>query len=378
MPSNNLELCHTMLTWLKGTDLQKPDWSVQEWAQFQIATSVHGVAPRLWQKLTAVAWVPAPQKEWLAEQYEFNQQRIAAFHTDLQAILALFSRHHVPVMLLKGSCLTTCHLADPALRPMADLDLLVQPEAFQQAQQRLNQLGYEVDAANWKHAELSHPQNREVVYWHGEHPDNPRTIDLHQACREMFSGPTVDLTDQLWDTAVSHNVVGETAVIPSPGMLWLHLVVHTSNHIWGGKNRLVNLLDIVELSQQLTSTDLFNLLHSVEARFTYPALALANRYFPSQMSHIPVEMLASQLSSRMRRFADECNLVNTSHLRQRPLRPYPKNLLTLYTGPQDVGQAVQFLLFPSVYERPSNGQTKAQWTTHLRKTGRLIHDLLRL
>ena len=72
-----LEICETIACWLNEANPEDPGWSAETWETFRLACRVHGVAPLLYQKLQTAAWATPELRAWLAEQYEFNNQRVA-------------------------------------------------------------------------------------------------------------------------------------------------------------------------------------------------------------------------------------------------------------------------------------------------------------
>lgn len=361
------QLCATMAEWLNQPEPHNPDWSAETWQTFQFASRVHGVAPLLYPKLAGAPWLTEAPKNWLAEQYQLNGQRLAKMHVELKAILALFSRQQLAVMPLKGSILSTAYYVEAAMRPMADLDLLIRPGDFSPAAQLLGQLGYEQEVVHWKHTEFCQPDNRQVVSTAGEHPDNPRRLEVHLHCRESFGGPLVELTELMWHSAMPGSLLGEPALLPQPDSLWLHLLVHATYHLWQGKGRLLHLVDLTLLLPHLR--DPLPLLNSVEARFTYPGLVLLKKYFPTTLDN---SLLASQhkrVSPSFRRWAESRDLVNTSHLNPKPAGLYLLKALQFTEGrPREVVQALRFALLPSLEEialdHPGLARSKVPWLAY--------------
>jgi hypothetical protein len=361
------QLCATLAHWLNDTEPQNPHWSAETWPTFQLACRVHGVAPLLCAKLTAAPWLDETVKSWLSEQYHFNKLRLAKMHSELKEILAIFSQHQIPLIPLKGSLLSTAYYADAALRPMADLDLLIRPADFALASQLLAQLGYGQDVVHWKHTEFSKSDNRRVVSTESEHPDNPRKLEIHLHCRENFGGPVVDLTETMWQQAVPDRLLGEPAWLLKPEALWLHLLVHATYHMWQGKGRLIHLMDLALLTPELS--DPLPLLNSVEARYTYPALVLLKKYFPASLDD---SLLASQhnlVSTAFRQWADSLDLVNTSYLNPKSPGLYIFKALKFTEGrPAEVAQTLRFAMLPSLEEialdHPQLIQSKAPWLAY--------------
>lgn len=356
-----------MAEWLNQPEPQNPDWSAKTWQTFQFASRVHGVGPLLYYKLAEAPWLPEAPKNRLAEQYQLNSQRLAKMHAELKAVLGLFRGPQLPVMPLKGSILSTAYYAEAALRPMADLDLLIRPEDFSPAAQLLGQLGYQQEVVHWKHTEFSRPDNRQIVSTAGEHPDNPRRLEIHLHCRESFGGPLVELTELMWRNAMPESLLGEPVLLPQPDVLWLHLLVHATYHLWQGKGRLLHLVDLTLLLPHLS--DPLALLNSVEARFTYPSLVLLKKYFPTTLDNFLLTSQQERVSPSFRRWAESRDLVNTSHLNPKPAGLYLLKALQFTEGrPREVAQALRFALLPSLEEialdHPRLAQSKAPWLAY--------------
>lgn len=342
-------ICQTLVQCLTEPEPADPAWPPETWPAFQLAGRVHGVAPLLQAKLEGAAWVDPANRAWLAEQRRLNGQRVARMQEELQAILARFARRDLPLLPLKGAILTALYYPEPGLRPMADLDILIRAEDYEAGARLLAELGYEPGVRHWKHVEFVKPDNRQVVSREGEHPDNPRGVEVHLACRETFGGPTLDLTETMWANAAPGALLGEPALLPRPEALWLHLLVHASYHAWQGRGRLIHLLDLAQVAPHLS--DPLPWLNGVDARYTYPALSLLRKYFPTA---IGADLLLSQtrrVSAGFARWSAGLDLVNTSYLNPDPPGPYLLKALKFGEGrPAEVLQALRFALLPRLDE----------------------------
>ncbi|MEM7348686.1 MAG: nucleotidyltransferase family protein [Chloroflexota bacterium] len=363
-------ICNTITSWLTAVSPHNPHWDQATWQTFQLACRVHGVAPLLKTKLADTDWLDDAQKNWLAEQYHFNQQRIARMQQELQAILVQFDQNNIPLMPLKGSILQSLIYPDNGVRPMADLDLLIHPDDFEAARQQLLEIGYIQDVVHWKHTEFIKPDNQKVVSPLHEHPDNPRGLELHLACRETFGGPLVDLTTLMWDRANQGEIEGARAYTPRLEMLWLHLVVHATYHFWQGKGRLIQLVDLTGLTPQVfDQTEFETTLQLVDARFTYPALALLNRYFPGVLTEQQWQSQKARVSNSFHVWATSLDLVNSSHLNPNPSGLYFSKALKFTEGrPIEVIQALRFAFLPSLEEialdHPKLAKSRAPWLAY--------------
>ena len=357
-------VCNQIAGWLGGPAAQNPHWPPAMWETFQRACRVHGVAPLLHQKLDDAPWLDSSIRGWLAEQYDFNEQRIAKMHGELKQILAAFAQQKIPLMPLKGSILSAGYYDAPGQRPMADLDLLIQARDFETGAHLLRQLGYERDVVHWKHTEFSKPGNRQVVSSTCEHPDNPRKLELHPHCRETFAGPTLDLTELMWGNAIQSDLLGEPAIVPNTEALWLHLLVHATYHLWQGRGRLIHLVDLARVSPHLTDPQ--HWLNKVDARFTYPALAMQQRYLPNTLTTDLLAQQKARVSTGFRQWVETLDLVNTSYLNPGQRGLYIIRAIKFSQGrPREVAQAFRFALLPGLEEialdHPRLAQSKAPW-----------------
>jgi hypothetical protein len=161
---------------------------------------------------------------------------------------------------------------------MADLDVLLREEHFPAGEPLFARLGYEKTFNGWKHNRFSRPGTRTVVDREREHPDNPWQIEVHPRCRERILGKVVDLTDWIWSTARRGELLGAPAWLAAPEAAWLPLQIHATPHVMRNNSRLIHIIDLARLTPAVR--DPGPLLAEMDARATYPALALLDRYFP--------------------------------------------------------------------------------------------------
>lgn len=361
-------ICDQLVRWLLGqSPPANPHWSAGDWQAALHASRVHGISILLHETLGGEAWLPVEVRRWLAQQSGFNARRIQRMQAELAQVLALFAAYSLPVIPLKGSILTGRFYATPGQRPMADLDLLVRADDFERAAALLAHLDYRRLVTHWKHTEFCRPLNRQVVSPQFEHPDNPRKLELHGHCRETFGGPTIDLTPLMWHNAGPGTLLGQPALLPSPDMLWLHLLVHATYHIWQGRGRLIQLIDLLRLAPHLV--DPLPLLNAIDARYTFPALALLHRYFPNSVQPLWFEQQRKRVPARFQQWVNTLNLVNMSRLNPTPPGLYLFRALRFAAGhPQEIGQALRFALLPDPKEisldHPRLAQSPAPWLAY--------------
>jgi hypothetical protein len=271
-----------------------------------------GVAPHLVELAPASGLpriLPTHVQEWLAELAELNRRRIDRMLGELATILRAAADAGVAVMPLKGALLATLPGFGAHRRPMADLDLLVRPVDRQAMAAVLARLGYTFeDEHNPRptHDTFVDPGGGRLVSPHGDHPDNPRRVEVHvEVKRHLWAwDERDDLTSALWRGAQAGRVVGEPAFIPRFEALFAHLAIHATSDLLVGRGRLVQWLDLGFLAARAAETPgglaPERLPHP---RTVYPALRLAARALPRQMAGLQLGALEREVPSRLARWA---------------------------------------------------------------------------
>jgi hypothetical protein len=213
---------------------------------------------------------------------------------ELAEILAAFAGAGIEAIPLKGSHLATSYYREPGLRPMNDLDVLVRPADEPRALEALARLGYQPIARSWKHFLLARPEARgPIVADDGEHPDNPRSLDLHTRLEEQFWGIRYDLTADAWAKSEPGRLLGATARLLRPPMLLHHLAVHATSDTIARRVRLLHLHDIALVAAEVDQAGWRWIVDGARARreerFVYPSLLLTSRYYPV----VPDDVLAA-------------------------------------------------------------------------------------
>lgn len=263
-------------------------WEQADWEAARWAVQVHGIGPLL--DRAAEFWLDADAlhptlRTYLAEQRRLSAERVTLLLRDLAEILRACAQEQIAVIPLKGSLLATQYYAEPGLRPMNDLDLLVRPADEPRMLSLLARLRYQPIARSQKHLMLARPEaHGPVVSYTGEHPDNPRSLDLHTRLAEHFWGIRYDLTDEAWADSAPSRLQGVEARVLEPATLLHHLAIHASSDAIARRLRLLHLADIALVAAKLGQADWERIVAGAqrrdEQRLVYAALLLTSRYYP--------------------------------------------------------------------------------------------------
>lgn len=204
--------------------------SGEGWSALVDDATRQGVAPLVHGRLQAAGVAAGPSaaagaRERLRDVYVHNALRNAAVLDELAGVLALLRGAGVPVIALKGAHLACCVYDDPALRPMADLDLLLRPADLPRVARLLAELGYASGGRGGGGIDYEKHHHVRPLHKAGAVP-----IELHRTITAPDGPLRIDL-DGLWHRARTAPVAGVEALVLSPEDLLLHLCLHAAyNH----------------------------------------------------------------------------------------------------------------------------------------------------
>jgi hypothetical protein len=244
----------------------------------------HGLAPLLYRRVQRLPSEPSPPPDVLArlrDLYVHNELRNASAYAELARVLSAAREAGLEVIVLKGAFLAENVYEDPALRPMLDVDLMVQTAELDRLQSLVRSLGY---------------SDSEDVAPRTQHHLPPLVkpgalpIEVH-GTPVRLSSVSPDL-GHLWDTARRAKVAGVPVLTLSPEHLLHHLCVHVSYHHRFRVSPL-HLHDIAAVLRHYPLLDWDAFADIVRAhgsrRFVSATLAVVERAFPAS---VPTSQLA--------------------------------------------------------------------------------------
>jgi hypothetical protein len=200
---------------------------------------LHGLTPVLyWQikKIPGQLTLPAPRLLELRTNFLNSAARNMLLYRELATILGALQGQGIPAILLKGLHLAKLVYPEPALRPMADIDLLLHKDDLSRAAQILQELGYSAGREFDLGREARKHQHIPPFYQPGKAP-----VELHWTIATPTGPLKVDL-DGLWRRAQPAEVAGLPALVLAPEDLLLHLSLHLlQDEFIGGLRRLYDI-----------------------------------------------------------------------------------------------------------------------------------------
>lgn len=429
--AESLAVAETVVGWASGAqgafdERRIAGWGAAQWAAARHAALVHGVAPLLADRLGGgPAWqrLDPGLRGYLAEQLELNTRRTALMLADLGEIRRAAAAAGASVLPLKGAVLAASYYPAPGLRPMADLDLLVRPADEQRLAATMAELGFTLVEATPRHRTYHRGELR-VASYEGEHPENPRCIEVHTGVAEHLRGMQLDLTDVLWANRSSGDRAspafrtslpgcdqgpttkdqplrspsgpgpsafgpGQTGkglpagstryvdTLPGPGALLQHLLLHTCHNLFNRRLRFIQLYDLALVAPRLDDGDWAALLAQAretgEARMFYAPLALAERYLgPLAPAAVREELAAATPQSLRHQVAiatpSDLSLCNPREA------PVSYKLAWYRPGPER-WRAIRHVALPTARELRQRYPRFAAWTpaAYLLHLGHVLH-----
>jgi hypothetical protein len=205
---------------------------VFDWNRLVALASEHDIGPLVYHTLLRLKCAPRPVPpafHILKNQYCGNALRNRFLYDELGCVLRAFQKRSKAVVVLKGAALAELVYGDRALRPMADVDLLVHKEDLPEIEACLAELSYVLNENQtrpkaWYYDHYHHLAFRKCVnssftlrceiHWYLERPDRPFAIDI----------------EGVWSRAARATIAGVDVLVLSPEDLLLHLCLHICKH----------------------------------------------------------------------------------------------------------------------------------------------------
>jgi hypothetical protein len=201
-----------------------------DWAALLGRAEAEQVGPLLHQAWHGARWLPPEAAGSLHRAYMQTGARNALVLRDLGRALDCLGRAGVPVLVLKGAALAEPVYRNPALRPMADIDLLVAPPDAQRALSALAETGRRPEREELAPGMRLRFDN-EVALVAGDPLVTP--IEIHWSLLDApFYQARLD-QGWLWSTAAQATLAGRAAQVLGPEAELMYLCAHVALHHGG-------------------------------------------------------------------------------------------------------------------------------------------------
>lgn len=193
--------------------------------------------------------LPENLLERMSKLYKSNSIHNLRYAAELLTITRLFTDNLIPCIHLKGISLSEYLYHDSGLRPIVDLDILVQKKDFMKANDLLLTRGYTrsllEDTIKGKiHKRMTHQ-------WPYRHEARRVLVELHRQFVPKSRANRMG-SEEIWSRAQTSQLDGQYIQIMSPEDLLVYLSIHASKEFWGS---LLQVNDIASLIVQHPDLD---------------------------------------------------------------------------------------------------------------------------
>ena len=256
-PEEQLLLCcaRTKLSKNNQDKIRKLVSNGLDWDYFLQMVKAHGLAPLLYYHLHRIDHnhrIPQLIMDQLHTIYYSNLARNLLLYNESSLVLKSFKEKGIPVVALKGIVLAEFVYKNVALRPMADVDLLVQKRNLSEITKTLFKLGFEIlpqeKRATVKYMNESHFVKRQENLKHL--PILIINIHWDLTAPARFKGATKINTQQMISKARPGKVACSNILVMAPEDQVLHVIYHaTFQHPFIGLLQLCDVAELIKLKE---------------------------------------------------------------------------------------------------------------------------------
>jgi hypothetical protein len=323
-----------------------------DWNDLAVRSIVLGLAPQVQQRFNAWAIdIPARAAAKFAATYQATAKRNTAIYQQLAEVLIACHQHNLQPIALKGIYLAAAIYPDPAVRPMNDIDLLFKPDELAAAESLLQSLGY---GGKHKSAELGAGVTKHTSTFKREADQsatpNPYLsaqagcmIEPHVSLEESWLGLKVDITSGVRERSIEVDLNGQLCRVLSAEDLLLHLCVHFCFHLIMGAPSMVQLSDLLIVTQ-IDQLDWQKFIDRASATRSTPyalaALTLAQKLLGAPAPMETIEQLARRTPDRLRQRIQQLGLIDV--LRRTQQKPFTSILQRIRRGFHDRAETARW------------------------------------
>jgi len=308
-------ITNTLAHWLPSSEdgSAVAAWNLADWQAAAWVVYWQNALPWLVQRIQqAETSVPEPVRTCLLQIDAGSRQRTRLMLDGCLELLTAFGQMGIRAIPFKGAVLAPLYYADPLLRPLADLDLLIHEKDVVAVIHILQKLGYRYYSRSAEDRVYLRGE-RQINIWAA---DNVHPVELHFTLREEYAGIGYNLAAEMWSQSEERPYWrNHPALIPKPAMLLHHVCAHATSDWLIQRGRLMHIGDIRHISQRMAPQDwqaFDTAVSATAARFVYPALAFVLKYTELPIPQPILQRLRSHCSPTLLTWIEQTELADAS------------------------------------------------------------------
>lgn len=238
-------ICSPTLSEKRASLLHDACSQTTEWAQMPQLAAKQQVGPLIYWHLKEYGiQYPTQVRRALAAMYARQKATAQAQAETLAEIVNTFTGAGIESVVIKGGALAHILYAEPGLRPMEDLDILVSPQQAEQARNLLVSLGFSAPAPSSRFDLLQH----HYPLAQRRRGDFTVSVELHTSAFNLLMRDKLSV-DNMMRPLRAYKVLGQTAHTLNPlQMLWMQ---YLGLRKLAEPLRYIHLADLVGMAQTL-------------------------------------------------------------------------------------------------------------------------------
>ncbi|MGI9066678.1 MAG: nucleotidyltransferase domain-containing protein [Pyrinomonadaceae bacterium] len=220
-----------------------------DWNYLCERATQHRLLPLLYHHLNSICpkRVPSPILDSMREEFVANSKSCLYLFSELRRLLRLFDENGIKAAVFKGPVLAATVYGDIGLRQVGDLDILIDPGAFDLAKQLLKSAGYRMEPALTKSQQSAHLRFHCEIQFVA---DGGRVVDLHWGLSPKSFPFGLD-PDQVMQRAERVSIQSTSLLTFSPADMILYLCFHGSKHYWSRLEWINSLAEFIRATESI-------------------------------------------------------------------------------------------------------------------------------
>ncbi|MGM0883166.1 MAG: nucleotidyltransferase domain-containing protein [Bacillota bacterium] len=267
--------------------------SNMKWNSFIQLTLHHRVYPIVYLKLNQIrsSLIPAEIMELLRYHYNSNILKMMQLTKEMSKICGKLSDNGIRTLLLKGPTLAIQLYGEMSHRTSKDLDILLDVEDVERAQEIMIQLGYEIEDKD----ALNHNWKNKYHHFGYRHKEHSVQVEIHWRLNPNSS--VSHSFNQLWGRKTKVDLLNQSFYCLGKEDLLYYLADHGARHAWF---RLRWLMDIDRLIPQMNSEKMHDYFRQYGGQsFTGQAFILASGLLDSKVPHSMNQLTINKKTLRL-------------------------------------------------------------------------------
>jgi len=272
-------------------------YKIHDWDYVVESVIRNGTGPLFHRNLSQLSnnnIVPVKVKSTFEQIYFKTLSRNILLYQHFRNIILAFSSQEIQVIALKGIYLAEKIYGDIGLRPLSDIDLLIQEKDIAKATDIMHQCGFSKNAFEKR---LPNHEKDQGFY------KGDILFELHKHIHPSYENFSVDIIDY-WNRAQKIAIDGLDVFMLSPEDLLQHLCIHLFLHIRKGKFSFINFCDIDTLLKVWKNQPNWVLLMEINRKYNCThevgaILLLLNKYMSA---NIPEQLTSGNIYFRDKAF----------------------------------------------------------------------------